>query len=75
MDDRAAIYTFTVIHSSTEAFKDKTPYVAAIVEKADGARVATVIEGYRENTPLAIGMPVVFARTDEAGNPVYRFPG
>jgi uncharacterized OB-fold protein len=75
MDDQAVIYTYTIIYSSTEAFKDKTPYVAAIVEKAGGEKVATIVEGYRENIPIAIGMPVVFARTDATGNPVYRFPG
>lgn len=75
MDDKAVIYTYTVIYSSTEAFKDKTPYVAAIVEKADGEKVATLVEGYREDAPPAIGMAVVFGRTDAAGNPVYRFPG
>jgi len=74
MDDKATIYTYTIIYSSTEAFKDKTPYVVGIVEKPDGTKTAALIEGYKENMPIAIGIPVVFDRADQGGNPVYRFP-
>lgn len=72
MDKNAKIYTYTVIYSSTEAFKDKTPYVAGIVENDEGKR-ATLIEGYKEGMPIKVGMEVQFSHFDDANNPIYRF--
>ncbi len=36
---RGTIYSFTRVHLGTELFKDKTPYLLAIVELEGGARV------------------------------------
>lgn len=68
----AKIYTYTIIYSSTEDYKDKTPYVAGIVEDA-GERRAALIEGYAEGMDVRIGMEVKFSRYDEAGNGIYKF--
>lgn len=72
MQQQAKIYTFTIIHSSTEEFKDKTPYVAGIVEDSKGRR-ATLIEGYRVGMQIKVGMDVFYSHNDKANNPIYRF--
>ena len=41
MEKCGTIYTYSVVHSGTEAFQEKTPYVLAVVEanrtKTDGS--------------------------------------
>jgi uncharacterized OB-fold protein len=69
---KATIYTYTVIRSSTIDFKDKTPYVAGIVESEEG-KIAALIEGYQEGMPISIGQTVVFSHLDAKGNKVFRF--
>lgn len=72
MDEKARIYTYSIIYSAAEAFKDKTPYVVAVVEDSAGRRLAR-IDGYREGTPVAIGQEVRLVAEDAAGNAVYGF--
>lgn len=68
----AKIYTYTIIYSSTEDYKDRTPYVAGIIEDAK-ERKAALIEGYTDGMEVSIGMEVEFSRYDEAGNGIYKF--
>lgn len=72
MNNKGKIYTYSIVHSATEAFQDKVPYVIAVVENSDGRHLAR-IEGYNEKTPVEIGMEVAFSRDDQDGNPVYSF--
>jgi len=72
MARRGTIYTYSVVHSGTEAFQEKTPYVLAVVEEDRQRRMARV-EGYTEQTPVTIGMAVAFLADDERGNPIYTF--
>lgn len=70
--ETGVVYTYTVIRSTSEAFKDKTPYVMAVIDRGD-SKVLARIEGYKEGQEIAIGMKVPFVKNDEAGNPIYRF--
>lgn len=70
--ETGVIYTYTVIRSTSEAFKDKTPYVMAVIDKGD-SKVLARIEGYNEDRAISIGMVVPFWKNDESGNPIYRF--
>jgi uncharacterized OB-fold protein len=72
MSKRGTIFTYSVVHSGTEAFKDKTPYVVALVEENQGIRLAR-IEGYTEGKLINVGMDVEFFAEDENGNPIYKF--
>lgn len=55
---KGQIYSFTVAHrTSTKGFRDDTPYVVAIVETEEGARMTTNIVGCDPKS-LAVGMPV-----------------
>ena len=72
MNKKAKIYTYTIIYSSTEEFKDKTPYAAGIVEIEQG-KVAALIEGYKDGLKIEIGMEVDFSHLDAKGNAIYRF--
>jgi uncharacterized OB-fold protein len=65
------IYTYSIIHSASEEFKDRTPYVVALVEEEGHARVASLLEGY-DGQKIHIGMPVEYVREDTEGNPVYK---
>lgn len=68
----SSIYTYSVITSAAEAFKDKVPYLIALVEKDDGSHVLSRIEGYTEGREIKVGMPVEFVSDDEHGNPLFR---
>ncbi|MFZ5644736.1 MAG: Zn-ribbon domain-containing OB-fold protein [Bacillota bacterium] len=72
MKNRANIYTYTIIYTATEDFKDKTPYVVAVVED-NNQRFFTFVEGYDQNIEVTIGMEVEFVRLDESSRPVYKF--
>lgn len=67
------IYTYTIVHSAAEEFKDKTPYVVALVEEG-GQRVMSLLDNYSPDKQVAIGMTVTFSHEDAAQNPVYRLP-
>jgi uncharacterized OB-fold protein len=43
----ARLYTWSVIHQNGAPFADRTPYVLAMVDLAEGPRVMTVIEDCR----------------------------
>ena len=66
------IYSYTIVTSAAEAFKDKTPYVLALVEE-NGAKVLAFIDSYRENMEIKIGDKVECIGTDDSGKKVYKF--
>lgn len=72
MSRRGTIFTYSVVHSGTDAFKDKTPYVVALVTENQGISLARV-EGYAEGKLINVGMEVEFFAEDENGDPVYKF--
>jgi len=72
MAPRGTLYTYTVIHSAAEDFKDKVPYVVAVVEEG-GQKFAARIDGYRPSMAIRIGMDVERAGEDAKGRPIYKF--
>jgi hypothetical protein len=53
---RGTLYTYSTVYvNDLPPFRDRLPYVAAVVELAEGPRVMTVIEG-AEAEQLRIGM-------------------
>ncbi|HEX9713739.1 MAG TPA: Zn-ribbon domain-containing OB-fold protein [Actinomycetota bacterium] len=55
---RGIVYTFTVIHQNDlPPFKDRVPYVIAIVELEEGLRMTTNIEGI-DPGEVRCGLPV-----------------
>lgn len=72
MSRRGTLFTYSIVHSATESFKDQTPYVVALVEEAQQIRLARV-EGYAEDIQIKIGMEVEYLAVDEKNNPMYRF--
>ncbi|MHC1760763.1 MAG: Zn-ribbon domain-containing OB-fold protein [Negativicutes bacterium] len=66
------IYTYTVIHNTSEAFKEKTPYVMSVIDRGED-KVLARIENYTETQKISIGMKVPLWKNDEQGNPIYRF--
>ena len=53
-----SVYSFTVIHRAPfPAFREKIPYVLALIELNEGVRMMTNIVGCDPNT-VEIGMPV-----------------
>lgn len=62
------LYTYSTVYVNDLApFKERLPYVAAIVELAEGPRLMTTIEG-ADGDHLRVGMPVtaVFRPVDDA---------
>ena len=72
MSRRGTLFTYSIVHSATESFKDQTPYVVALVEEARQIRLARV-EGYAEDIRIKIGMEVEYLAADEKNHPIYRF--
>lgn len=72
MTRHGTIYTYSVVHSGTEAFQELTPYILAVVEENRQKQMAR-IEGFTESIVIAIGMEVTFLSEDELGNPIYSF--
>lgn len=72
MSRHGTILTYSVVHSGTDEFKDKTPYVVALVKENQQIRLARV-EGYDDQTYVTVGMEVAYTADDERNNPVYRF--
>lgn len=54
---RGKVLTYTVIHVGPTQFKDETPYVNAIVELEDGARINCMVTDV-EPAEVSIGMDV-----------------
>ena len=69
--DTATIYTYSILYSSTEEFKDKTPYLTTILEKQNGERFASLVEGWKEGMEVRIGQQVRCTGQDASGNPTY----
>lgn len=72
---RATLYTYsTVFMNDLFPFKEKLPYVAAVVDLDEGPRVMTRLVGI-DDIDLRIGMPLVVdyeVLTDEITAPVFR---
>ncbi|MHB8127270.1 MAG: OB-fold domain-containing protein [Desulfitobacteriaceae bacterium] len=72
MKERAQIYTYSIVYSASEAFKDMTPYVIAVLD--DGQqKIVTRVENYQENREVKIGMEVAFSGEVVGSTPIYKF--
>ena len=65
------IYSYSIVHSASIEFQDRTPYVCAVLEDENGRRESCILEGYTEGTTVEIGMPVTRIEL-EAGGVAYR---
>lgn len=68
---KATIYTYSIVYSSTEEFKDKTPYLTAILENGKGERFASLVDGYKDGMAVAVGQEVKYTGADESGKATY----
>lgn len=71
MIKKAKIYTYTVIYTAAEDFKDKTPYAVGILDSGND-KFAAFIDGYREGVDIGVGKEVEYSHDDDKGNAVYR---
>lgn len=64
---RATLYTWTVIHQNAAPFGDRTPYVVAMVDLAEGPRLMSNIENCSPDA-LAAGLELILDfRHDDDG--------
>ena len=71
---RATLYTFTIVRrNDLPPFPERVPYVAAVVDLAEGPRMMTNVEGC-ELDEVEIGMELMVAFRDEGdfAIPVFR---
>lgn len=72
---RATLYTWSTVHiNDLPPFRDRLPYVAAIVDLEEGPRMVTNIVDCDPDT-LTVGMPVEVTfqqQTDEVTVPMFR---
>lgn len=63
------IFTYSVIHTPTDAFKTIAPYVVAIVELEDGAKLTTqIVDCKPEDVNIGDDVEMVFRRIKEEGD-------
>jgi len=63
-EGRGVVYSFTVIHRApTQAFRDRTPYMLALIELPEGVRMMSNLIGC-DPAEVRIGMPVKVAFED-----------
>ncbi|MFE7271236.1 Zn-ribbon domain-containing OB-fold protein [Streptomyces sp. NPDC057623] len=68
---RATLYTWSVVHrNDLPPFGERTPYVAAVVDLAEGPRMMTEVVEYGDAGRLRAGMELSVAFRD--GVPVFR---
>ncbi len=77
---RGTVYTYAIVHRPpTPAFRDKVPYVVALVELEEGPRMPTNLVGVEPDpAKIKIGMPVVVDFEDVSPTislPVFRPAG
>ncbi|MEZ0065161.1 putative OB-fold protein [Streptacidiphilus sp. MAP12-20] len=69
---RATLYTWSVVHANDlPPFRERLPYIAAVVQLAEGPRLMTTLVGC-DPTELQVDMPVIadfaaFSAADEPG--------
>ena len=72
---RASLYTWSVVHSNDlPPFGERVPYVAAIVDLAEGPRMMTnVVDCAHDALAIGMDLEVTFEeRTDDVTVPVFR---
>lgn len=69
--DKIAIYSYSIVYSSTEEFNDKTPYLTAILEDEKGERFASLVDGYKGGVTVAVGQIVKCIGEDDNGKATY----
>jgi uncharacterized OB-fold protein len=69
---RGVVHTYTVIHRGMPGWREEGPYVAAIVELAEGARMTTNIVDCAPDD-VSIDMPVAVKFVDEGRYVLPRF--
>ncbi|MFD3558716.1 Zn-ribbon domain-containing OB-fold protein [Streptomyces sp. NPDC058686] len=70
----AVLYTWSVVHrNDLPPFGTRTPYIAAVVDLAEGPRMMTEIVA-TEGAELRVGMPleVTFRQVEDFSVPVFR---
>ncbi|CAK7060313.1 MAG: hypothetical protein DELT_01404 [Desulfovibrio sp.] len=68
---KTTIYTYSIVYSSTEDFKDKTPYLTAILENEKGERFASLVDGFTEGMDVAVGQEVKYTGDNACGKATY----
>jgi len=69
LSGKGKILTYSVIETPTDEFKDIAPYVVAIVELEEGAKVTTQIVDYDiEKVEIGKEVEMVFRKIREAGD-------
>lgn len=65
------IYTYSILYSTFPIFTEKLPYVSAILEREDGVRFPSLLEGFTEGMEVNIGQEVKYLGTNEEGKETY----
>lgn len=76
VDGRGSVYSFTVVHQApSKAFRDRVPYVLALIDLDGGARLMSHIEA--EPSKVTIGARVTLRWRDEGdvSLPVFELDG
>ena len=71
MTEPVKIYTYSILHSTSEEFKDRVPYVCAILERSNGERFASLLDGYKDGVKVDIGQVVRATGQDSTGKTTY----
>lgn len=59
----AEVYSFTIVHIGFGAMADKTPYILAMIQLAEGYTITTILHNL-SITDIKIGMKLKFSSID-----------
>ncbi len=67
---RGVVYAFTVVHRAPPAFAEEAPYVVALVDLEEGARMMTRLVGV-DAGDVAVGRPVKLSISGDPPLPTF----
>lgn len=65
---RGRVYSFTVIHASSEGFERYTPYVVGLIQLEEGPKVTSqIVDCYPEEVYIGMSVEACFRRLRDEG--------
>lgn len=66
---KGKIYTYSIIHTPTEEFKSLSPYIVAIIELEEGAKITSqVVDCQESDIHIGDDVELVFRKIKEEGD-------
>jgi uncharacterized OB-fold protein len=68
---KTTVYTYSIIYTTFPAFTEKAPYISALLQREDGTRFPSLVEGYQEGKEVRIGQEIQYLGKNQQGQDIY----